>query len=139
MDRTYFDRWHERRKHTLPGVLDFAFEAPEPGIIHGRFTVAEKHMSSNGYLHAGTAVTFADTACGLGAMTNRPSGAEGFTTVELKANFLGTAKIGDTLEVTARLVHGGRTTQVWDAEVVDAPSGRKLSVFRCTQMLFYPK
>ncbi|MGH2999471.1 MAG: PaaI family thioesterase, partial [Gaiellaceae bacterium] len=39
-----------------------------------------------------------------------------------------------TLECEARLVHGGRTTQVWDATVTDA-EGRPMALFRCTQLL----
>jgi len=36
-------------------------------------------------------------------------------------------------------VHLGRTTQVWDATVIDAASGKTIALFRCTQMILYPK
>jgi uncharacterized protein (TIGR00369 family) len=90
-------------------------------------------MAPNGYLHAGTVVTLADTACGYGCVLSLPDGATGFTTIELKTNFLRTATAG-TLACEARLVHGGRTTQVWDA-VVRHDSARTLALFRCTQLL----
>ena len=35
--------------------------------------------------------------------------------------------------------HLGRSTQVWDAVVSDEASGRTLALFRCTQMILWPK
>ena len=85
---------------------------------------------------AGTIVTLADTSCGYGVRTAMPDGAIGFTTIELKSNFLGTALDG-TIRCDARMVHGGRTTQVWDAIVTAGE--RTVALFRCTQLVIYPK
>lgn len=95
-------------------------------------------MASNGYLHAGSVVTLADTSCGYGCLVNLPAGATGFTTVELKSNHLGTALDG-TVECVATAVHLGRTTQVWDAVVSHRESGKTIALFRCTQMILYGK
>jgi 1,4-dihydroxy-2-naphthoyl-CoA hydrolase len=95
-------------------------------------------MASNGYLHAGSVVTLADTAAGLGCSAHLPPGASGFTTVELKSNHLGTALDG-TIECVASAVHLGKTTQVWDAVVTHRETGKTLALFRCTQMVLYPK
>ncbi len=46
--------------------------------------------------------------------SRRVPAAIGFTTIELKSNFLGTARDG-AVTTEATLTHGGRTTQVWDA------------------------
>ena len=93
-------------------------------------------LAPNGYLHAAAVVALADTACGYGCVASLPDGATGFTTIELKANFLGTATEG-ALACTARLVHGGRTTQVWDAEVTLEGATKTVALFRCTQLLLY--
>ena len=95
-------------------------------------------MAPNGYLHAATIVALADTSCGYGCFMNLPGSAKGFTTIELKSNFLGT-KYEGTIECEAKLTHGGRATQVWDATVADVESGKKLALFRCTQMILYPR
>ena len=58
----------------------------------------------------------ADSACGLGCIASLPDGATSFTTIELKTNFLDTARDG-AIACVARMIHGGRTTQVWDAVV----------------------
>jgi 1,4-dihydroxy-2-naphthoyl-CoA hydrolase len=95
-------------------------------------------MAPNGYLHAASVIALADTACGFACFAHLPEGAQNFTTIELKTNFLGTAKEGK-LKAEARAVHLGRTTQVWDATVTSIESGRQIAMFRCTQMVLWPK
>ena len=95
-------------------------------------------LAPNGFLHAATVIALADTACGFATIAHLPDGAESFTTVELKCNFLGTATEG-TLEAVAAGAHLGRTTQVWDAKVRELAGGKTLALFRCTQMVLWPK
>ena len=98
-----------------------------------------KHvMAPNGYLHAASVVALADTSCGYGCRAALPEGAKGFTTIELKANFLGTARDGAIL-CRATPLHLGRTTHVWDAQVTVEASGAPVARFRCTQMILWPK
>jgi uncharacterized protein (TIGR00369 family) len=120
----------------FPGHIGFRVVAVEPGRVEAEFDVAPHHLAPNGYLHAGSIVTLADTACGYGVRTASPDGSTGFTTIELKSNFLGTALEG-TVRCVATMVHGGRTTQVWDAIVTSGD--RTLALFRCTQLILYPK
>jgi uncharacterized protein (TIGR00369 family) len=117
----------------FPGLLGVEFDEPGDGQMRARLALEEKHMAPNGYLHAGTVVGFADSACGYGCLLNLPEGATGFTTIELKTNFLRSASEG-TIDCEARLAHGGRTTQIWDATVADA-EGRRMALFRCTQLI----
>jgi uncharacterized protein (TIGR00369 family) len=107
------------------------------GYLCAQLEIAPHHIAANGYLHAGSVVTLADTACGFGCFATLPEGANNFTTIELKSNFLRTTTAG-TLRAEARLVHGGRRTQVWDATVYDGQE-RALALFRCTQMILYPE
>lgn len=95
-------------------------------------------MAPNGFLHAGSVVTLADTCAGYGCVASLPAGASGFTTVELKSNHLGTAREG-MVDCVARAVHLGRNTQVWDATVTHRDTGKTMALFRCTQMVLYPK
>jgi uncharacterized protein (TIGR00369 family) len=83
-------------------------------------------------------IALADTACGYGCRAHLPDGAEGFTTIELKANFLGTAREG-TIQTVATPAHMGGTTQVWDATVTRKDDGKTIALFRCTQMILYPR
>ncbi len=117
----------------FPGLVGVAFDRLEYGLVQAKLDVEERHLAPNGYLHAGAIVTLADTACGYGCILSLPEGATGFTTIELKTNFLGTALEG-RVRCEARRVHGGRTTQLWDAAVSDE-SGKTIALFRCTQLL----
>jgi uncharacterized protein (TIGR00369 family) len=120
----------------LPGRLGVEVETFEAGRVTARMAVEGHHLAPNGYLHAASVVALADTACGYGCILSLPEGATGFTTIELKTNFVGTAREG-TITCEARLVHGGRTTQLWDATVT-APDGRTMALFRCTQLVLRP-
>lgn len=121
----------------LPGHLGVVITHLADREAHAQLAVRRELMAPNGYLHAGSLVTLADTACGFGCMAHLPPGASGFTTVELKSNHLGTAREG-SVRCVATAVHLGRTTQVWDAVVTHQDTGKTLVLFRCTQMLLYP-
>ena len=122
----------------FPGLLGFSVVAVRGDGLTARLPVRPDLLAPNGYLHAAVVVGLADTACGFGCRLVLPEGATGFTTIELKSNFLRTTREG-TLTCDARLVHGGRTTQVWDATVVAEEAGTTLALFRCTQAILWPR
>jgi 1,4-dihydroxy-2-naphthoyl-CoA hydrolase len=123
---------------TFPGLLGIVVDSHEPGRLTSHLDVRPELLAPNGYLHAGTVVTLADTSCGLPTRALLPDGASGFTTIELKSNHLGTARSG-RIAAVATNVHAGRTTQVWDAVVTDEQTGRTLALFRCTQSVLWPR
>ena len=122
----------------LPAHLGIVITEVSASRVSGELPVVESVMAPNGYLHAGTIVTLADTVSGYGCIANLPADAVGFTTIELKSNHLGTTLDG-TIVAVATPLHRGKTTQVWDAVVTHKESGRTLAVFRCTQMILYAK
>lgn len=134
----YVQQLTERQKGFLPDHLGLEWLEARPGFIKGRFEVKPHHLAPNTFLHAASVIALADSACGYGCIISRPEGALNFTTIELKSNFLGTTREGG-VGVEASLVHGGRTTQVWDAVVTAEATGKTIALFRCTQMILYPK
>ncbi|MFG6429099.1 PaaI family thioesterase [Roseateles sp. LYH14W] len=122
----------------LPGYLGINITQVEGNEVHAELAVRTELMAPNGFLHAGSIVTLADTCAGYGCVANLPEGAVGFTTVELKSNHLGTAREG-MVACVAKAVHLGRTTQVWDAVVTHKDTGKTMALFRCTQMVLYAK
>jgi len=139
MDGNQAELFAQRQEGTLPGELGIEWQEVANGRASGRFTVRRGHMAPNGFLHAASVIALVDSACGYACIASLPEGASGFTTIELKANYLGTAKEGETVACTARLVHGGRMTQVWDAEAINRTTGKTMALFRCTQMVLYPR
>ena len=118
----------------LPGRFGVELLSIESGAVETRLALKEEHLAPNDFLHAGTVITLADTSAGMGCLASLPEGAGGFTTIELKTNFLGTARDG-ALRCSARMVHGGGRTQVWDATVSRAEDERVIALFCCTQFL----
>jgi uncharacterized protein (TIGR00369 family) len=102
---------NKRSKGHLPGLIGLEITGVETGKIKSKLEVRPELLAPNGYLHAATAIALADTSCGCGAIANMPEGGIGFTTIELKSNFLGTVCSG-TILCEAKLVHGGKSTQV---------------------------
>lgn len=127
----------ERARGTLPDHLAIRLTVTQRDRFEGEFEVAPSHMAPNGFLHAGSVVTLADSLCGLACVANVPAESKGFTTIELKTNFFSTAREGKVVAV-ATPVHLGRTTHVWDCEVTSASTGKRMALFRCTQMVLYP-
>lgn len=130
------DHFNQRGATRLPGHLGIVITQLTDGEVRAELPVVEHLMAPNGFLHAGSIVTLADTCAGYGCLANLPEGASGFTTVELKSNHLATARHG-IVDCVATALHLGRTTQVWDAVVTHRDSGRRLALFRCTQILLY--
>jgi len=120
----------------LPGLLGIEVLSVTGRESIMRMKVERKLLAPNGFLHAASVVGLADTAAGYGTVAGLPPGAKGFTTIELKSNFTGTAREG-TLVCHARAIHSGRMTQVWDAQVTHSESGKVIAHFRCTQMILF--
>lgn len=119
----------------LPRLLGIEVVSITAEGLVGRLPVRPDLLAPNGYLHAASVIALADTMAGYGTIANLPEGAKIFTTIELKSNFLGTARDG-VISCTATPAHLGRMTQVWDAVVIDEKA-RKIALFRCTQMILY--
>ena len=128
----------ERGNGHLPGLIGIEITDVQSGRISSRLALRPEIMAPNGYLHAATVIALADTSAGYGCLASLPVDGENFTTIELKTNFLGTAREG-AIACIASLVHGGRTTQVWDSVVTEEATGKTIALFRCTQMILYPR
>jgi 1,4-dihydroxy-2-naphthoyl-CoA hydrolase len=132
------EEWNRAGAEYLPGHLGLTMVKVEPQEVIARVAVRKALIAPNGYLHAGTVVTLADTCCGYGTVRSLPEGASGFTTIELKSNFFGSVRDG-AIVCVAKPLHQGRTTQVWDATVTPEGADKPIAQFRCTQMVLWPK
>ena len=129
---------NERSSEYLPGYLGIEILELAPNTLHSRMPIKKLHFAPNDFLHAASIVALADTSCGYATIAHLPEGAQSFTTIELKSNHMGTVKEG-SIACVATAQHLGRNTQVWDAVVTDEANGRRIALFRCTQMILWPK
>ncbi|MEO7521690.1 MAG: PaaI family thioesterase [Gemmatimonas sp.] len=128
--------FNHRSADFLPGLLGVTVTHVAERELRAELAITRPLIATNGYLHAASVIGLADTSAGYGCVANLPPEAVGFTTVELKCNYVGTARSG-TIECVATAAHIGRTTQVWDATVVHRETGKTIALFRCTQMVLY--
>lgn len=132
------DAFNQQMTEYLPGYLGIRIIALGEGTISAQMDIKKLHFAPNNFLHAASIVALADTSCGFATLAHLPDGANSFTTIELKSNHLGTVREG-SISCIATAQHLGGSTQVWDAEVTDLAGGRKLALFRCTQMVLWPR
>ncbi len=137
-NHTSVEKLNQANVGKLPGHLGLEITEVADGKVVGRFKVRDELVAHTGFLLAGAVLSVADILCAYGVSTAWPEGASGFTTAEVKCNFVGTLREGEAV-CTASLLHGGRTTQVWDARVEDAATGKLMAAFRCTQVILYPR
>ena len=110
-------------------------EAAKAKVV-GRLTVREELCTSGHILHGGAYMAFADTLGAIAASLNLSAGA-GTTTLESKTNFLGSARVGDTITAETTPLHVGRRSSVWQTRVTNA-EGRLLAMVTQTQLVLAP-
>ncbi|MFC5459992.1 PaaI family thioesterase [Massilia niabensis] len=138
MNKHTLESLNQRGTGTFPGYLGIEITEVGEGRLAARLPIKPHLLAPNGYLHAGSIVSLADTAAGYACIVHLPEGATNFTTIELKSNHVGTAREG-AIACVATAAHIGRTTQVWDVTVTNEANGKTIALFRCTQMILYPK
>ena len=132
------EKLNGRTGKNLPGWFGMKVTSVAEGVLTMELAIQPLMLAPNGYLHAATVIALADTSAGYATIAHLPDGATNFTTIEMKANFLATVVEG-TLRAEARSVHLGKNTHVWDSTVTQVHSDKKLALFRCTQMILWPK
>ena len=125
-------------KGYLPGLIGFEVLSAEAGRLRARMMSVPNCLLPTATFMRRPSLRWPLRRCGFGTRLDLPEGAKGFTTIELKSNFLGTATEGALLCEATR-PHRGRSTQVWDATVTHEQNGKTLALFRCTQIILYPE
>jgi 1,4-dihydroxy-2-naphthoyl-CoA hydrolase len=120
----------------FPSLIGLEVLEVECDRVRGRLEATDQLVAGTGYLWAPVVIGLADALCAAGTGANLAEGAT-FTTIELKTNFLGSARAGEAITGEARPAHLGRTTQVWDVTVTNEATGRTIALQRCTQMVLY--
>ena len=104
--------------------------------VVGRLVVREDLCTAGGSLHGGAFMAFADALGAVGGFLNLPVGAR-TTTLESKTNFLGSAKVGTTVEGETVPLHISRRSSVWQTRITNA-EGKLLALVLQTQMTVEP-
>jgi uncharacterized protein (TIGR00369 family) len=122
----------------VPGQLGCVFDHSAPDLVVGHIDVTDNLIAGTGFLFAPAIIALADTCAAIGCGNNIPDESS-FTTIELKSNFLSSARVGERVACRCTPIHLGRQTHVWDAVVTNETTGRTMALFRCTQMVLSPR
>ena len=122
----------------VPGQMGCVFDHAGADLVLGHIDVTENLIAGTGFLFAPAVIALADTCAAIGCGANIPPGAS-FTTIELKSNFLASARVGERVTCRCTPAHLGRQTHVWDAVVTNEATGRTIALFRCTEMVLLPR
>lgn len=103
----------------LTQTLDIKAVGFEKGQAIFVFEPQEFHYNPIGAVHGGVITSILDSAMGCALHSTLAAGS-GYTTLELKVNFLKavTIKTGK-LQAIGRLIHAGRTTALAEAQLID--------------------
>ena len=119
----------------LPGLarhLGMRFVETSKDRVVAELEIRPELLTTNGALHGGTLMAFADTVGATGTVLNLPPGAT-TTTLESKTNFFAAGRPG-VVRAESTPLHRGKRTMVWQTRVTEA-SGRLLSLTIQTQMV----
>jgi uncharacterized protein (TIGR00369 family) len=117
----------------FPGLLGIRLEEASADRVVAAMDVRADLCTTNGVLHGGAIMAFADTLGAVGTFQNLPEGAR-TTTVDSATKFIRGAPLGTTVRGECTAFHRGRTTLVWQTLVKDA-DGRLCAVVTQTQLV----
>jgi uncharacterized protein (TIGR00369 family) len=86
------------------------------GSAHMAFIVQDVHLRLGGIVHGGVYATVLDTVTGYAAYSVAPPGHE-VLTMQLNLNMTASAKLGESVVATAKVLHSGRRTAVISSEL----------------------
>ena len=122
--------------NTAVSHLGIEFTEVGDDFLRGRVPVDERTRQPFGLLHGGVSVVLAETLGSIGAFYACPEGHRGVG-LDINANHLRAATSG-WVTGTARAVHIGRTTQVWQIDMVN-DAGELTCVSRITMAILAPR
>jgi len=128
---------NQRNKANAVGNLGIEFIEQGEDYFRGTMPVDQRTLQPYGLLHGGASVLLAETLGSMAANLCLEPGTGQAVGVEINANHL-RAKTEGTVTGTARPLHVGRSTQVWDIRIEDE-EGRTVCVSRLTLAMRYEK
>jgi 1,4-dihydroxy-2-naphthoyl-CoA hydrolase len=125
----------ERIKDTFMDTLQLTFiENDDPDTVEATMPVGRFNCQTMGVLHGGATIALAETVAGIGSnlMCAEDEGCFG---IQISANHISSAKLGDVVKGIATLIHKGRSSHVWNVDVISVNTGKLISSIRVTNFV----
>jgi len=124
----------ERIKDTLMDTLHMTFVEDDSDILTVKMPVSKSNSQTFGVLHGGATIALAETAAGVASNLLCESDENCFG-MQISANHVSSAKIGDTVVAKAKAIHLGRSSHVWNVDVMSEATGKLISTIRVTNFV----
>lgn len=120
-------------------TLGASVESVGDGTVLLKLPFRDELTQQNGFLHAGTLATLADSACGYAALSKMPPGAD-VLSIEFKINMLAPA-VGEMIEARGEVLRAGRNVVVTRADVYSLSGGerKRVAAMQGTMMVVQKK
>jgi 1,4-dihydroxy-2-naphthoyl-CoA hydrolase len=109
---------NERNRDCLPGRLGIEFTGATDDSVTARMPVDARTHQPAGMIHGGASVALAETLASWGATFVVDRNLKHCVGLEINANHVRAVGKGHVIG-TARPLHLGRSTQIWEARIVD--------------------
>lgn len=109
---------NERNQNTLMETLDIEYIDVGEGFLTAKMPVNSKVHQPLGQLHGGATAALAETVASAAALFSIDMETQFVNGIELTINHVKSKREG-TVFATARNIHSGRTTQLWEVRIVD--------------------
>ncbi|HET7299401.1 MAG TPA: hotdog fold thioesterase [Oleiagrimonas sp.] len=124
------ERLNASSRHTLMDALDIRFNACGDDWLSATMPVDARTHQPFGLLHGGASVALAETVGSTAALLTLDTEHELAVGLDINANHLRGVREG-RVTGTARALHLGRSTQVWEIRIADADD-QLVSIARLT-------
>jgi len=122
----------ERIKDTLMSTLQVTFiETDDESTIEAIMPVGLHNAQTRKVLHGGATIALAESVAGVGSNLICAEDEACFG-MQISANHISSAKMGDTVRAKGTILHQGRSTHVWNVDVFSETDGRLISTLRVT-------
>ena len=114
--------------NTLMGTLGIRCTRLEEGYVECTMPVDGRTQQPMGILHGGATLALAETAAGYGSLLLLQEN-EIQVGMQVSGNHISSAHVGDTVTAVGKIIHRGRSSHVWNIDILSG-RGKLISSIR---------
>ncbi len=108
-----------RSQNTLMSHLGIEYTEITTDYIEATMPVTQNHTQPMGLLHGGASLALAESVGSLGSAMQVDLQKYAVVGLSMTANHIKSAVVGQTVTAKANIVHRGRSTHIWDIDIVN--------------------
>lgn len=121
-------------KHQLPETLGIEITEVSDNSVSGELVVDERHLRPGKIMNGGVSLVLIETLGSVSSCLFIDLKSQNSFGIQVNANHISVAKLGDKLTAKSSIVHIGRTTQIWDVTITNQ-MGMLVSSGRITMLV----